>query len=145
MRRLLVILIVGVVMTSAGCGADPDPVARAPRPPTSGSPGDPAASRDRSTVSEADLLARPGVYGWVTSSGGAPVGRAFVEPTAVEGTTGPVPELAVFTDDDGRYRWSLGPGTWAIRVSAEGYRTTTGTVRVVDGPAVLLDLVMERE
>lgn len=83
-----------------------------------------------------------GVEGRVTDGRGRPVAGAFVEARGTGANPNPVPEIAVFTDEDGRYRWFLPAGSYAITVSAEGRGQRTLAVTVPRGGAVRLNFVL---
>lgn len=60
--------------------------------------------------------AAPGVYGRVVDNQNQPVANAFVQAAPI-GDSPAVPELAVFTDADGRFIWPLKPGRYRVSVS----------------------------
>ncbi|MCL4187551.1 MAG: carboxypeptidase regulatory-like domain-containing protein [Rhodobacteraceae bacterium] len=86
--------------------------------------------------------AAEGVEGRVTDARGRPVAGAFVEARGTGPRPNPVPEIAVFTDGDGRYRWFLPAGSYAITVTAEALGRRTLAVTVPHGRAVRLDFVL---
>ena len=97
-----------------------------------------ATSRGGATSSSA---AAPGVQGVVTDAAtGAPVAGALVVPSSVDPDGPAVPEIAVRTDGQGRYTWSLPPGRWEISVRADGFADARGAVRVEPGKLATLDL-----
>ena len=106
-------------------------------------PHSPVSSDDPPCIDE-----RPPTTGWiqgrVTDSAGEPIAGAFFSAVALEGG-GPIPEIGVLTDDDGRYSFpSLSPGVYELTASAEGYADAKGEATVRAGTAATLDLVLER-
>lgn len=87
---------------------------------------------------------REGVKGRVTASDGRPIADAFIEPKSLDEPAQAVPELAVTTDENGRYEWRLLPGDYLISVSAEGYQAASKKVTVEAQRAVTLDFKLER-
>ena len=71
----------------------------------------------------------PGVHGQVVDDRNQPIGNAFVQVAPV-GNSPAVPELAVFTDADGRFVWPLQPGRYKVSVSNDKGQAE----RVVDLP-----------
>lgn len=74
-----------------------------------------------------------GVAGTVLDKRGAPVVGALVVPAPLDRTAGPVPELAVQTDANGRFAWPLGPGRYRIDAIFEGRTVASARVTVVRG------------
>jgi len=56
----------------------------------------------------------------------------------------PIPEIAIITDSNGRYTWSLFPGTYELTVSAAGYRSASRQVTIKAGQVVTADFALER-
>jgi Carboxypeptidase regulatory-like domain len=106
---------------------------------TSASGGGGEGDRPVSSAKDRDRAGDVGLVGRVTTPEGSPVTGALIVPRSLEGK--PVPELAVTTDDSGRYGWPLGPGRYEITASARGYRPTTQGVTVTEEKTTL-DLVL---
>lgn len=99
------------------------------------------ASGDQSTSSDA---ARPstsraadGVSGTVRDGRGRPVAGVLVQAAAEPGSP-PVPDLAIVTDQAGRFDWPLRPGTYRLSAGPSG---TAVRVTVRAGSAAHVDLV----
>jgi protocatechuate 3,4-dioxygenase beta subunit len=56
-----------------------------------------------------------GVAGTVTDSRGVPVRDILIEAMPLSPDAGPVPDLAVMTDQDGIFFWDLEPGHYALK------------------------------
>lgn len=82
---------------------------------------------DSPVMSDAQSEPRPGpgigegVIGQIMDSRGRPVAGASVRPRSLDDSSPAIPEIAIVSDSDGRYTWSLFPGIYEISVSAEGY------------------------
>lgn len=83
---------------------------------------DPGNSAGTNTDGDPDIQpnsaqsdAAPGVNGRVVDNQNQPVANAFVQVAPI-GDTPAVPELAVFTDADGRFVWPLKPGRYRVSV-----------------------------
>ena len=85
-----------------------------------------------------------GVKGRVTASDGRPIADALVEPKSLDEPGRAIPEMAVMTDENGRYEWRLFPGDYLISVSAEGYQAASKKVTVEAQQAATLDFKLER-
>ncbi len=102
--------------------------------PVSGAPGDQAAPG-----------AGSGARGTVTDSAGAPVAGVLVTPQSTDTPPQAVPEVAVMTDDQGRYQWSLAPGAYTLTFTAEGYAPATEAVVVGPAVPVTLDVTLRKQ
>lgn len=100
--------------------------------PVSGAPGDQGAPG-----------AGSGMRGTVTDSAGAPVAGVLVMPQSTDTPPQAVPEVAVMTDEQGRYQWSLVPGGYTVRFSAEGYTPATEAV-VIQQAITTLDVTLQK-
>ncbi len=85
-----------------------------------------------------------GVEGRITDRHGRPVGGALVTPKSLDEPSPPIPEIAIVSDEEGRYAWRLPPGRYEISVSAEGYRGAAKQAVVRPGEVTRLDFVLER-
>lgn len=83
-----------------------------------------------------------GATGTVTSSSGGPIVGALVVPRGLDANSPAVPEIALYTDAEGRYVWSLPPGQWELTVTADGFRSETKTVAVAQGALAVLDFTL---
>jgi hypothetical protein len=84
-----------------------------------------------------------GVTGRVLTSNGHPVVNALVQAKSLDIPSQPIPEIAIVTDGDGRYRWPLRPGRYLISVSARGYQTASQHIELRKGAAATLDFTLE--
>lgn len=84
------------------------------------------------------------IRGLVTYPDGALVPKALVSVTGLDGQA--VPEIAVFTGEDGMYEWpTLTPGRYAVRVSVPGTASVGSTNVTVSGSqAATADVVVAR-
>lgn len=87
-----------------------------------------AAGPDTSVTSDADPLrlsatVQEGVGGRVTSASGAPMANVFVQASSIDGPRA-IPDIAVFTDPEGRYSWKLSPGTYELIFMRDGRELT---------------------
>ena len=87
---------------------------------------------------------KEGVKGRVTTARGRPIKDAFIQPASLDEPGKPIPELAIVTDEDGRYEWRLFPGDYMISVSADGYKTASKKVTVEADQAATLDFTLKR-
>jgi hypothetical protein len=87
---------------------------------------------------------RQGAAGRITSLEGNPIEGAFVQARSL-GTSGPpIPDIGIFSNNQGQYMWPLLPGTYVLSVTAEGYRPASGRVTVKAGQVATLDFALER-
>jgi hypothetical protein len=84
-----------------------------------------------------------GVTGRVLASHGHPVVNALVQAKSLDTPSQPIPEIAIVTDGDGRYRWPLRPGRYVISVSAGGYQTASQHIELRKGAAATLDFTLK--
>ncbi len=85
-----------------------------------------------------------GIVGRITDTRGRPVVGALVQPRSLDDPSPPIPEIAIVSDDNGRYTWQLSPGSYELSVSADGYRGMTKLTKVKAGQAATLDFTLER-
>ena len=85
------------------------------------------------------------VTGHVTEPGGRPVSGVLITPRSLDDPPPAVPELAVFTNDDGRYEWSLPPGNYELKARVQGYRASSGKVSVASGAQTELSFTLQKE
>lgn len=117
------------LITLAALALDASPSrAAGPETPTSGAANQ---SSDRSSVQE-------GVAGVVVDAAGTPLARVLVLPAPVGGGAGPVPDMAVQTGPDGRFRWRLRPGRYRLDAVRDG--RTVGSVEATVAPGRETDI-----
>ncbi|MFD0200747.1 MULTISPECIES: carboxypeptidase-like regulatory domain-containing protein [Saccharothrix] len=97
MRRAHLALLIGVLALAACGGETPSSDADTPPPTT----------------------AQATVTGVVTDSAGLPVSDALVQPRSLDTPPHPVPELAVLSDQQGRYTWHLTPGRYEFTATKD--------------------------
>jgi protocatechuate 3,4-dioxygenase beta subunit len=113
--------------TASTSGDSPSSAAAAPR------------SSDRSGITYA-------VVGVVRDAQGNPVRGVNVAMTSLDEPGNPVPELAVLTDERGRYRWpaSVSPGRYELLAATPKGRAST-MVHLSDTKSVTADLKLMAE
>ncbi|HYO83925.1 MAG TPA: carboxypeptidase-like regulatory domain-containing protein [Bryobacteraceae bacterium] len=84
-----------------------------------------------------------GVAGRVTDTFGTPVTDAVVEARSLETPSIAVPEIAILTDANGHYVWTLPPGKYEISISAAGFRRAAKEAVVAARLQTRLDFVLE--
>src|ERR671915_410348 len=70
-------------------------------------------------VSSAPL--REGVTGQIKDNDGSAVAGATVLASSLEPDGPAIPEIAIVSDESGRYEWPLRPGRYQLTAVAEGY------------------------
>jgi hypothetical protein len=85
-----------------------------------------------------------GVTGTVAEEGGRPVEGAMIVPKSLDINGPAIPEIAIFSDKDGRYQWPLRPGRFEVLVRASGYGDVTQQVTVAPRTVATLDFVVRR-
>lgn len=105
--------------------------------------GDGSVWSDGTTGGSATTQA-PGVAGTVSHEEGEPVAGALVTPSSLDTPASAIPEVAVFTNDDGRYTWVLPPGRYRITVTADGYLEASAEAEVPAGGTATLDVELSR-
>jgi len=119
-----ILLLILAPFLAAGC-ADPD------RPVSSG---------NDATVAGRGVS--DGVEGRVTAAG-RPLAGVSVQPRSLDEPAPAIPEMAVVSEDDGQYHWSLRPGEYEITFVLDGYQPATRKVTVRSGEATRLDVELE--
>lgn len=100
MNRTVTLALVATALTAAACG-QPGPRGETPV-----------------TAADHEATAVPGaLHGTVRTRDGQPIPGVMVTATSTDDPQRPVPELAVMTDDQGRYEWPLVPGRYRITVT----------------------------
>lgn len=84
-----------------------------------------------------------GVAGRVIDQAGAPVAGAVVMPRSNDSPPQEIPEIAVMTNHDGRYQWSLPPGRYSFTVHHDSYAPLTSQpLTVTPGHISSLDITL---
>jgi len=107
-----------------------------------------ASSPDRPSSTDTDgwagLQQKEGVAGRISDEKGNPVSGASVLAAPSEPNEPAVPEMAIVSDANGRYRWSLRAGRYDITVIAEGYERASKRVTVNAANVATLDFRLSR-
>lgn len=122
LRGAALLLLAWAPLLAAGC-FDPD------RPVTNG---------ERTATAGEDRSA--GVEGRVTAPGGEPLADVAVQPRSLDRPATAIPELAVISESDGHYRWTLRPGAYELTFSLDGYQPATRRATVRPGEVTSLDV-----
>lgn len=88
---------------------------------------------------------KQGLSGSVRDDAGKPVGGAMVVPRSLQRPGPAIPELAILTDDSGRYAWPLPPGSYELTVTADGHQVAQRRGSVTEGSLTTLDFVLHRK
>jgi protocatechuate 3,4-dioxygenase beta subunit len=83
-----------------------------------------------------------GVSGRILDAAGHPVAGAIVVPRSQDSPPQELPEIAVMTDDDGRYQWTLPPGRYSFTVHHNGQASSSQTVTVTADQIGSLDITI---
>lgn len=75
----------------------------------------------------------PGIRGQVLSQSGQPLHGVVVLPEALDQGSAPIPELAISTDRQGYFHWTLSPGRYRLRFFQDGRKVATRDVTVPEG------------
>lgn len=121
-----------------GAGGEEEPVRsadvlRAPDTPVSGLPGQPGAQAQGNVV-----------QGQVTSTDGKSIAEVIVLPQSADTPPQAVPEVAVVTDEQGRYQWSLPTGAYTLTFTKDGYAPLIQPVVVAPDRPATLDVVLQK-
>ncbi len=108
-------------------------VACSPDAPVSGQPGQAAGPAAGSLV-----------QGQVADTDGKPVTEVIVVPHSTDTPPQAVPEKAVFTNEQGRYQWTLPAGRYTLTFTKDGYAPVTEAVIIVPDQPATLDVVLQQ-
>jgi hypothetical protein len=115
----------------------------APSPAASGSSPDAPTSSD-DPAPRVVAPAESGIVGHVRTQSGAPLDGVVVLAESLDPGGRPIPELAIPTDQNGRFFWELEPGRYRLTFVRDG--RTLGTRDVLlpaDRRAVAIDVVLD--
>lgn len=107
-----------------------------------GSEDAPVSSDD--AVGASGATQTQGVDGKISDQEGHPVTGALVTPTSLDTPSKAIPEVAVITNDQGRYSWVLPTGHYRMTVTADGYRGASVDVEVPTSGTATLDLQLHQ-
>lgn len=85
-----------------------------------------------------------GVTGQVKTRSGLAITGAMMTPASRSIDGPPIPEIAITTDEHGRYEWPLPPGSYQMSVFADGYQKYTLNVDVKAGQVTTLDFILDK-
>ncbi len=85
------------------------------------------------------------LQGQVTDSSGKPIAGVMVMPVSTDNPPQAVPEMAVMTNEEGRYEWTLTPGAYTLTFNAEGYAPATQDVNVKPDQPTTLDVTLQQQ
>jgi Carboxypeptidase regulatory-like domain len=104
---------------------------------------DHAVSSDGEGAAAADSGIHQGVEGHITAPGPKPLENVAVRPRSLDEPAAAIPEMAVLSEPDGHYSWTLSPGAYEIEFAAEGYQPATRRIVVRPGQTTRLDVLLE--
>lgn len=81
-----------------------------------------------------------GIKGRLLQSGNRPVARAVIAARSLDRPARPIPEIAITTNDDGRFQWPLRPGTYRLTAMLDGRQIATATVTVEPGQVTTIEM-----
>lgn len=122
--RLLLALVIATSAAGAAAGPQGDPA----RPVATG-----ARQQAAAQLSE-------GIRGRLLRSGERPVAGAVIAARSLDRPARPIPEIAIVTDDDGRFQWPLRPGTYRLAALLDGREVATATVTVEPGQVTSIEM-----
>jgi hypothetical protein len=102
----------------------------------------PARAASSDANGSAGPVLQEGAAGRITAGHGTAVAGATVLAVPLDGAA--VPEMAIVSDDAGRYEWPLRPGRHELSVVADGYQRVSKSVRVTAGVVATLDFLLSR-
>ena len=99
---------------------------------------------DRPVRSTAEPMAatqiREGVVGRLTTSSGRPIATAQITAQSLDQPTRPIPEIAILSDADGRFIWSLRPGRYRLAALVDGHEVAAVETAVEPGRVTNVEL-----
>ena len=101
----------------------------------------PAGGSDTPEPGPAPTLAL--MQGRVTTVDGQPLAGVLVTPQSTADPPAPLPEIAIWTDAQGAYWWSLPPGPYTLTFTRAGYQPRSAVVVLQPGQALDLDVTLE--
>lgn len=84
-----------------------------------------------------------GIVGRVSTSDGDFVKGAFMQPKSLDHPAQPIPEIAILSDDEGKYAWPLLPGNYEISVSVKGCQRAVRHTVIETGQVVEVDFILQ--
>jgi hypothetical protein len=96
------------------------------------------------SAAETNPAVAQGLSGSVRNESGEPVVGALVVPRSLQSAGPAIPELAILSNEAGRFAWPLQPGPYELTVTAEGYEPARGRGDVTQGKVTTIDFVLRR-
>lgn len=87
----------------------------------------------RSSDESAEGMITQGITGTVTRTDGSPVAGAFIAASSLDRPAPPIPEIAILTNEAGRFTWPLQPGRYRLTALVDGEEIGTATAAVTPG------------
>lgn len=101
---------------------------------------DPNNAIDSTGSGAAAPTLKEGIIGTVRHRSGQPVAGAFVQASAADPASGPIPDIAILTDRDGNFVWPLGPGTYRLTLLVDGRKIARADAVVKRGQVTTLQV-----
>lgn len=92
-----------------------------------------APDTPRSSDASTEGRITQGITGTVTRPDGTPVAGAFIAATPLDRPAPPIPEIAILTNEAGRFTWPLRPGRYRLTAMHEGDEVGAATAEVTAG------------
>ncbi len=94
-----------------------------------------AASPDTPRSSDDGAAGRitQGITGTVTRADGTPIAGAFIAATSLDRPSPPIPEIAILTNEAGRFTWPLRPGRYRVTALVDGAEVGSANTQVTRG------------
>ena len=83
-----------------------------------------------------------GVQGIITNRAGQPLADVLVVPVSTDTPPRALPEIALRSDAQGSYFWSLPPGNYTLTFTLDGYAPLLKNLTLTQGQTVTLDVVL---
>ena len=103
-----------------------------------GNPDRPVGSGEAGEAVSAGIA--EGVAGRLVAPSGGPVAGARITARSLDRPAGPVPEIAILSDADGRFVWPLRPGRYRLAALVGGREVAAATATVEPGRIATLEL-----
>ena len=83
-----------------------------------------------------------GVSGRVTYADGSPAPEITILARSIDTPAQPIPEIGIFTNEDGWYTWPLQPGAYELSPLSDDFVAAPGKVNIRTGDLSRLDFVL---
>lgn len=96
--------------------------------------------------SDSDGFTKVKVTGTVTDENHSPISGALVVPKPKGDVSGPIPEIARYTDHEGHFTWYVPAGSYEFLIDKEGYKPRQIPVQAQESEKpVHLTITLEKE